>query len=262
MCGIAGIVAADRLQRRRGVARGVDARRDDPSWPRRRRAVRRRSRGDRASASQHRGSRRRPPAVVQRGRPDLGQLQRRDLQPCAGAAAARSRRPPVPHTVRHRNHRSRLRAVGRRLRHPLPRHVCVRHLGRAAPPAAARPRPPGQEAALLDPAARPRRTRRAFAVLVRDQGDSGERPRRGEAESPDGVGAARHAVDLRRRDALRGYLQAAARPPARVRERAYRDLAVPGTSRRTAPTRRWRGCRNPSWWTGSASCSESRSGCA
>ena len=47
---------------------------------------------------------------------DLGRLQRRDLQPRRHPARARGARPSVPHAVRHRDHRPRLRGVGRRLR--------------------------------------------------------------------------------------------------------------------------------------------------
>ena len=47
--------------------------------------------------------RQRPAAARERGRNDLDQLQRRDLQPRATAARARSLRPRLPHAVRHRD---------------------------------------------------------------------------------------------------------------------------------------------------------------
>ncbi len=55
----------------------------------------------------------------------------------------------LPHAIRHRDHRSCLRAVGRRLRRAPARDVRVRHLGRAAPAPAARARSPRRQAALL-----------------------------------------------------------------------------------------------------------------
>ena len=58
-------------------------------------------------------------------------------------------RPPVPHRLRHRSHRPRLRAVGRTLRRSVPRHVRVRGVGRARAPAAARARSARRQAALL-----------------------------------------------------------------------------------------------------------------
>ena len=78
-------------------------------------------------------------------------------------------RPPVPHEVRYRNHRPRLRAVGRRVRAPLPRHVRVRDLGRAEAAAAARARSPRHQAALLGA------QRRHAALRIGDQGDSRQR---------------------------------------------------------------------------------------
>ena len=58
----------------------------------------------------------RPPADPQRGPDGLGRLQRRDLQLPRAAARARSGRPPVLHGHRHRGHRPRVRAMGRRRR--------------------------------------------------------------------------------------------------------------------------------------------------
>ena len=84
-------------------------------------------------------------------------------------ARARGRRPSLPDAVRHRNHRPRLRAVGRRLRRPPARHVRVRDLGRATPAPAARARSARREAALLGACRRP------AAVRIRDQVDPGER---------------------------------------------------------------------------------------
>ena len=81
MCGIAGIVAADRLhaEDRERVERMRDVLThrgpDDAGY------LRRRSRRPRPPPAQHRRSRRRSPAARQRGRHGLDRLQRRDLQP-------------------------------------------------------------------------------------------------------------------------------------------------------------------------------------
>ena len=71
--------------------------------------------------------------------------------------AARARRPPLPHPLRHRGARPRLRGVGPRLRRAAARHVRGRAVGCALAPARARPRPVRDQAALL-----PRRRRRAL----------------------------------------------------------------------------------------------------
>ena len=100
-----------------------------PPRTRRRRPSLRHTRCPGASAPEHRRPRRRPSAAVERRRHDLGDVQRRDLQPRRRPIDARSCGPSLPHAQRHRDHRPRLRAVGRRLRAPLPRHVCVRASG-------------------------------------------------------------------------------------------------------------------------------------
>ena len=105
--------------------------------------------GARPPPAEHRRSRRRPAAAVERGRVDLGRLQRRDLQPRRRPARARSARPRYRTHSRHRDDRPRLRRVGRRLRRSLPRHVRVRDLGRAAAAPAARARSARHQAALL-----------------------------------------------------------------------------------------------------------------
>ena len=91
MCGIAGIVATGPLNPDDADACALHARRHDPPRPGRRRPVRRRPRRARPPPPQHRRPRRRASAAVERGRDDLGHLQRRDLQPRRRAAAARSR---------------------------------------------------------------------------------------------------------------------------------------------------------------------------
>ena len=134
MCGIAGIVVARPAARRRRRAascamRDVIAHRGpDDAGP-----VRGRAGGARPSPPEHRRSRRRPAAAVERGRHDL------DQSSTARSTTTRDLRPELEahgHVYRtrsrHRDHRPRLRAVGRRLRRPPARHVRVRDLGRAA----------------------------------------------------------------------------------------------------------------------------------
>ena len=121
-------------------------------------------------------------------------------------ARARSRRSPLPHTVRHGNDRPRLRAMGRRLRASIPRHVRVRALGCAAAAAAARPRPARRQAALLGAAQATRCSSRPRSRRILASGLVEARP------NHDGsAGAAGDAIYLERRNALRGHLQAAAR---------------------------------------------------
>ena len=154
MCGIAGIVASDRLARRRARAARSDAgrhhasrtgrRRDSSSTGTRASVHRRLSIVDLAAGHQPLG---------QRGRHRLDRLQRRDLQPRRHPAGARSARPPVPHALRHGDDRPRLRAVGRRVRRALPRHVRVRDLGRAAAAAAAGARSAGRSSRSTGPRA-------------------------------------------------------------------------------------------------------------
>ena len=192
--------------------------------------------------------------LAQRRRHDPDRLQRRDLQPRRPAPRARGRRPSLSHALRHRGDRPRLRAVGRRLRAPLPRHVRVRDLGRPAPAAAARARSAGHQAALLD------RPRRPADLRLRDQGHSRQRPGRAAGERERPARAARHALSLRRGDALQGHPQAAARAPARVRAGTRHDAAVLGRSRRSGGRERRRrtdasGCH------ASARCSRNRCGC-
>ena len=63
--------------------------------------------------------------------------------------AARARRPPLLHRpFRHRGHRPSLRGPRARLPGRAQRHVCDRAVGRAPPPAGARPRPARHQAAL------------------------------------------------------------------------------------------------------------------
>ena len=242
MCGIAGIVAvgsahADeraRLPRMRDVIahRGPD----DAG------TVRRRPGRARPPPAEHRRSGRRAPAAVERRRHGLDRLQRRDLQPRRRPARARSRRPPLPHAVRHRDDRPRLRGVGRRLRRAPARHVRVRDLGRAAPAAAARARSPRHQAALLGDRRRP------AAVRIGDQVDPRERPdpRRGQRGARCPSCSAR--ATSRRRDAVQGHPPAAARPHARLRGRHGHDPRSTGTCRPAAAHESSRGSpsRTPS----------------
>ena len=102
---------------------------------------------------------------------------------------ARSARPPLPDEVGHRDDRPRLRAVGRRLRPPVPRHVRVRDLGRAEAPAAARARSARRQAALLG---RARATTLLFGSEIKAH--PRERPDRAAAERRGAARSAQHAL--------------------------------------------------------------------
>ena len=160
-------------------------------------------------------------------RRDLGHVQRRDLQPRRRSRRARSCGTSVPHAFRHRNHRPRLRAVGRRVRAAVPRHVRVRALGRAAPAAAAGPRPAGRQAAVLGAGRRPRCSSRPRSRRFSKAGSIAAA-----AEQPRAVGSAGDALHRRHRDAVRGDPQAAPRPPAGLRARARADREVLGPAAR------------------------------
>ncbi len=106
----------------------------------------------------------RPAADRQRGRHQVGRLQRRDLQLPGADGRAGGQGPPLPHPLRHRGRAAPLRGAGRGLPRPAARHVRLRDLGydRAAP--VRRPRPSGPEALLL-PSGRQR-----ARLRLRDQG--------------------------------------------------------------------------------------------
>ena len=132
MCGIAGIVAARRLapgdaDRARRMAPVMAHRGPDESGfhldDQAALAHRRLSIIDLAAGQQPIGNEDRSIWIVYNG----------EIYNHAGPAARTGgRRPPLPHAVGHRDHRARLRAVGRRVRGPVPRHVRLRDLGLAA----------------------------------------------------------------------------------------------------------------------------------
>ena len=155
----------------RARSTAAHAGRADAPRPRRGGIARRRMGGARTPTLEHHRPRGGPAADVQRGRQYLDRLQRRDLQPPGPARRARGGGASLPHQVRHRDDRPRLRAVGRRLRRPFPRDVRVRDLGCASTPTTARPRSAGREAGLLDTLGWP------SALRVGDQGDTRKRPR-------------------------------------------------------------------------------------
>ena len=260
MCGIAGLVSRDALApdaRARAIG---DARRPDPPRPGRRRAARRRPRGARPPPSQHRRSGRRPSAAVERRRQRSGSRFNGEIYNHADVRPrARSRRPPLPHAVRHRDDRPRLRAVGRRLRPPLPRHVRVRASGTrrsagccSSAIAWASSRSTGARARATRCCSRPRSRRILASGLVE--------PRPNHAVLPELL-STRYVV--RRRDAVRGIYKLLPGHRLVFEDGAVRDPAVPGTCRAgRRPTRSWRGAPKPrASSTGSASCSRSRSGC-
>ena len=113
-------------------------------------------------------------------------------------------------------------------------HVRLRDLGCAAAAAAARARSPGRQAALLGAGRRP------AAVRLGDQVDSRERPgsrgrRRGAA-----AGAAEHALPVGGRDPVQGHPSAAARTHAGVRAGTGSRSASTGTFPPAAATSGWR----------------------
>ena len=178
MCGIAGVLS---LRRSLAAARLRQARNDGRgAAPPRARRVRRLPRlarrpGPRAAVD-HR-SFHRPAADGQRGRDPLGRLQRRDLQLHRAARRAHRARPRVPHPERHRGHRARLRAVGRRRVRALQRPVGARALGH-----------PRQEAGAVagqarHPPAVLLRARRPLLLRQRGQGHLRGGPRRSRVRS-------------------------------------------------------------------------------
>ena len=188
----------------------------------------RRAGGSRPPAPEHRGPGVRAPAAGERGRDGLGRRSTaRSTTTRRSGPMLEASRPPVPHALRHRDDRPRLRAVGRRLRRAVPRHVRVRDLGRAG----------GNELLL----ARDRmgikplywtRASRPADLRIRDQGDPRERHRRRRGERPGDPRAAEHAISLRGRDAVQGHLPAAARARPGVRARRGDDPAVVGRAGR------------------------------
>ena len=233
MCGIAGIVATDGLRAEERARAAADARRHRAPRPRRRGRLVRRARRARPPPPEHRRPRDRPAAARERGRHDLDRLQRRDLQPRRPAAAS-SRRTAIA-TARARDTETIVHAYeqwGDDCVAPLPRHVRVRDLGRAAAPAAARARSPRHQAALLDARAA---TALLFGSEIKAILASGlVEPRPNEAALPELLGT---RYRLGRGDAVRGHPQAAARAPARLRAAGasrrgrYWDVPVGGAPR-------------------------------
>ena len=186
---------------------GAGRRRLDPRPPRARRcSVSRRARpGIRVPPPVDRGRGRRRAAAQQRGRDDLDRLQRRDLQPRIAARPARGEGPPLPDPQRHREHRARVRGVGRRVRRAAARDVRLRALGPPPAPAAPRPRPRRDQAPLPDARGRSPRVR------IGDQG-AVRLPRRCALGADGGPGRAPHAALCRiSRHAVRGHREARGR---------------------------------------------------
>ena len=226
----------------RPFGRDVDARCHRPSRARRRGASPHGAHRARRPAAEHHRPRGRPPADRQRGRHGRRGLQRGDLQlPRASRTAAAFRARPA-HERRHRGARAPLRGAGRGPRRRARRHVRVLDLGRAAPEAAARPRPARDQAAVRRPRRRAPRVRLGDQVAAPPpRRQRAARSRRDRRLPPAQVrpGAAHHV----RRD--RG---AAARAPARVRRTRRPDAAVVGPvvqARRRAPGRARRDRRAP-----------------
>ena len=112
MCGICGIVQVEGPPRpvigERGL--GGDDGRDDAPRAGRPRPVPRRRRRARRPSPQHRRRRGRPPAGRERVGPDLGDPERRALQPRGDPRPARARGPRVSQPLRHRDPPPPLRA--------------------------------------------------------------------------------------------------------------------------------------------------------
>ena len=243
MCGIAGIVSCSRTRRlTRHGPRDRACATSSPTAARTRPACTvDGARGPRPPPPEHRRSRR--PASSRLSNEDgtiwvvfNGEIYNHaEIRARARGAAA-----TVPHAVRHRDHRPRLRGMGRRLRRSLPRHVRVRDLGRAAAAAAAGARSPRHQAAVLGARAatgccsdrRSRRFSRAASIERRSQPGGAAR-------------SARHPLRRRRRDAVQRHPQAAARATCSSSNAAtsasaqYWDVPVGRDGRsRSAPRRR------------------------
>ena len=155
-------------------------------------------------------------------------------------AAARGGRSHVPHALRYGDDRPRLRAMGRRLRAPVPRHVRVRASGMLRKRRLLLVRDRLGVKPLYWALAR-----RSAAVRLRDQSHSRQRPRRGATESRRVSGSARDPRHRRHRDDVRGDLQAAARPSADLRGRTRAEPSGTGTCRSTVRIRSWIGPATP-----------------
>ena len=131
--------------------------------------ARRGRRRARPPSPEHHRPHRRSAAARERGRHGLGHVQRGDLQFPRGARRIGEAGPPVPHALRHRSARARIRGVGRRIREAAEWDVRVRHSRRPPRSRAARARPSRHQAALL------LRPRRHALFRLRDQGDSRRR---------------------------------------------------------------------------------------
>ena len=185
MCGIAGCYQQTdgeflvRLMSDRIAHRGPDA---DGLYCLQRLAGERTARSQ--AAVDHRSQRSGRPTVHERRADHL--VQRRALQLQGDPLRACSLRSPVPHDIRHRGGARSLAEVRDRCTPTISRHVRVRRLRREDGQARHRPRPDGDQAALLDA------TTRRDRLRVRAEGDR----RRGRKRAHGRLG------DPRRLDAL------------------------------------------------------------
>ena len=248
-----------RIHGRRGVRQAHlegDVRRHGASRPRRRGAVPRRRKRDRAGASPplaHRPGGRRPAHGARRRRPLLARhdaglrprrrvsrerrgrdvhralrdrVQRRDLQPPRPPRGVGGGRLEVQDLLRHRGAARGVPGMGRGRARQAPRHVRVRRVGSRGARAVLRARFLRDQAVLLHRAAG-RRRRAALHLRIRGQEHPGAprlsaRAQRGGARAVPVL-----PVQPPGRDVLQGDLQAARRPlAAGARRRLARDAAL------------------------------------
>ena len=201
--------------------------------PRRHRPLPRRPLRHGQHAPGDRRPRRRRPAALERGRPLLGDAERRDLQLGRATAGAAGARPPLRDDERHRGHRPRLRGVGPRLPDAVERRLRVRRLGPAHAGALPRARP------VRSPSALPLRARRRLRLRLGGEGAAAPscgapraRPGRPRREL-------HHLVEPAGALCLRRHPRAGARAlPARRRRRADRGAALVGSRLHAARRRR------------------------
>ena len=194
-----------------------------PPWSRRHRPVHGRPSRDDEQPAGDRRPRRRRPAARERGRPLLGDAERRDLQLRRAAGRARRPRPPLRDPERHRGDRAGVRRVGPGLPRADERRLRLRGLGPARAGALPRARP------LRRPSAVPRRARGRPRLRLRDEGDPAPPVRAARARPRRARRDVHHLVHLTGRLVVPRHPGARPRPlPPRRPRRHPRGAAVVG----------------------------------